>query len=106
MFHDDKSQYSWIYGMKGKSPTEMFEKFMDFISKMENKSGKCIKILRANGGGEYQKDFAAYLKKEGIVHETTAPCAPEQNGVSEHANHTLFKRVQVILTEANLPKNL
>jgi hypothetical protein len=77
--------------MKGKSSKEMLEKFMAFKAEVENESGKSIKILRTDGGGEYHGAMATYLKQEGIVHETNAPYTPEQNGVSERANRTLFE---------------
>jgi hypothetical protein len=84
----------------------MPEIFIEFKTKVENKSGKQIKILSTDGGGEYQGAVAAYLKKEGIIYETTASYTSEQNGISEQANRTLFEQVRVILTETNLPKIL
>ena len=36
---------------------------------------------------EYKsKEFDAYLKSKGILHETTVPHTPQQNGVAERKN--------------------
>jgi len=47
-----------------------------------------------------------YLKKEGIIHETTAPYSPEQNGVAERANRTIIERVKAVISEGQLDKRL
>jgi len=47
-----------------------------------------------------------YLKNAGIIHETTAPYSPEQNGVAERANRTIMERVKAIIAEAKLDKRL
>lgn len=47
-----------------------------------------------------------YLRNSGIIHETTAPYSPDQNGVAERANRTIMERVKAILAEAKLDKRL
>src|SRR5205814_900105 len=46
------------------------------------------------------------LKGSGIIHETTAPYSPDQNGVAERANRTIMERVKAIIAEAKLDKRL
>ena len=91
MFHDQKTWYTWIYPLKSKKSKEVLECFQNFKAMAENKTGKRIKILRTDGGGEYQKAVGEFLRKEGIVHETTVPYTPQQNGLSERANHTVME---------------
>jgi hypothetical protein len=50
-FSNDLSRYGYIYLMKHKS--EIFEKFKEFQSEVENHRNKKIKFLRSNRGGEY-----------------------------------------------------
>ena len=71
--------------MKGKLLEEMLEKFMNFKAAVENKSEKRIKILKTDGGREYQRAIVTYLRKKGIIHETTALYTLEQNGLSKRA---------------------
>ena len=66
MFIDDHSRYDHIYLMKHKS--EALERFKEFISKVEKQSGKSIKILRSDRGGEYlSHEFLGYLKENEIL---------------------------------------
>ena len=50
-FIDDYSRKTWIYFLKKKD--EVFERFKDFISLVENLSKNKIKILRSDNGGEF-----------------------------------------------------
>ena len=64
-FIDDFSRKSWVYFLKHKSET--FFKFQLFKSLVENESGKKIKTLRTNNGGEFiKKEFESFLSKHGI----------------------------------------
>ena len=106
LFTDEATGMNWIYGLKTKSSKEVLERFKEFKEMVELESGKKIKILRTDGGGEYEKFMDEYLKKCGIKHETTAPYSPEQNGVSERANRTFVERTKAILHDTELPKTL
>ena len=105
-FTDDATRMSYIASMETKSAAEMLEKFKEFKAEVENQLGKKIKRLRTDGGGEYKKTFGKYLKENGIIHETTVPYSPDQNGVSERANRTIMDRARAILAETGLPKIL
>ena len=50
-FIDDKTRYTWVYILKNKS--EVFEKFLEWRAEVENVSGKRLKVLRTDNGGEY-----------------------------------------------------
>src|ERR1700724_2376985 len=50
--------------------------------------------------------MGAHLKGSGIIHETTAPYSPDQNGVAERGNRTIMERVRAIIAEAKLDKRL
>jgi len=55
-FIDDFSRKTWIYFLKGKE--EVFSKFKEFKTQVENLTNRKIKVLRSNNGGEYtSKDF-------------------------------------------------
>lgn len=57
---------------------------------MENQSGRKLKDLRSDNGGEYiSKEFADFCAKKGIKWEFTAPYTLAQNGVSECMNRTI-----------------
>lgn len=100
-FIDDKTRYTWVYILKTKD--QVFEKFCEWKSMVENQEDKKVKILRTDNGGEYTSgEFEKYLKKEGIRHELTIPKNPEQNGVAERMNRTLVEMTRSMLHD--MPK--
>ena len=50
-FVDEFSKMAWIYFLKKKS--EVFERFLEFKSLVENQTDRKIKVLRTNNGGEF-----------------------------------------------------
>jgi transposase InsO family protein len=52
-FIDDYSRYTWVYFLKKIS--EVFEHIKDFKGLVETQTGKKIKILHTDNGGEYIK---------------------------------------------------
>ena len=102
-FIDDKSRYTWTYGLRYKS--DMFETFIEWKAMVERSTERNVKTLRSDNGGEYiSNEFENYLKKEGINHQTTVRKTPEQNGVAERMNRTLQEMMRPMLFESNLPK--
>ncbi|KAL0331734.1 UNVERIFIED_CONTAM: Retrovirus-related Pol polyprotein from transposon TNT 1-94 [Sesamum angustifolium] len=63
---DDHSRYGYVYLMRYKS--EAFVRFKEFRLDVENQTGRKIKTLRSDRGGEYiSGEFIDYLKENGIV---------------------------------------
>ena len=80
-FMDDYSIKTWIHFLKNKS--EVFKKFKEFKSLIENQSEKRIKTLRSDNGGEYtSKEFQAFYKEERIKRDVSTRYNPQQNGVA------------------------
>ena len=60
-FTDDRSRFGYVYLMRHKS--EAFEKFKEFRFEVEKQTGKSIKVLRSDRGGEYlNSEFLDHLK--------------------------------------------
>mgnify|MGYP002775178199 CR=1 FL=1 len=58
---------------------------------VENQLNKKIKILRSDNGGEFNsKEFNNILQSQEIMHQTTIPHHPQQNGKAERKNGTLM----------------
>ncbi|KAE9278534.1 hypothetical protein PR003_g28491, partial [Phytophthora rubi] len=95
-FIDDFSRHVTVYFMKKKA--EVLEKFKMFKAGMENATGRKIKRIRSDNGGEYTgRLFKEYLSKQGIRHEKTVPYTPQQNGLAERMNRSLVEMARCML---------
>ena len=86
-----------------KNKSQVSEKFKDFHSYATNASGKGVKTIRTDNGGEYcSKEFEMFLKENGIVHQLTVPYNPAQNGVVERMNRTVTELARTMMSHASL----
>jgi transposase InsO family protein len=75
IFVDDFSRKCWIFFMQKKDQT--FSKLYEFKSLVEKESGKQVKALRRDNGGEYiSNEFKYFCRKEGIRREIIEPHNP------------------------------
>ena len=104
-FIDDYSRKTWIYFLKPKS--EVFERFREFKTLVENQTGKKIRVLRTDNGGEYTSyEFMEYCSAEGIKKEHIVPHTPQQNGVAKRKNMTMVGAAKAMLFDQGLPLSL
>ena len=88
----------WVYFIKHKS--NVFDLFKVFRAFVENQSGRKLKILISDNGGEYVKsEFIQYCKDVGIHMQHSIPYTPQQNGVAERKNGSL-KEMAICMMEA------
>ncbi|GJW24924.1 zinc finger, CCHC-type containing protein [Tanacetum coccineum] len=97
-FIDDASRFFYVYLLHTKD--EALDKFKVFKTKVELQQGSLIKRFRIDRGGEYMDTL--YFQSVGIIHETTAPYTPQQNGISERKIKGFNKRTVVRLLDPKL----
>jgi Integrase core domain len=103
LFEDDYTRMCFIYFIKTKD--QVFEKFKLFKNLVENQKGTKIKTFRTDGGGEFcNKELDSYLESMGIVHQTTNPYTPQQNGMLERMNRTVTEKARCLLFDSKLDK--
>jgi transposase InsO family protein len=100
-FIDDFSRKCYVYLLRKKSDVLRF--FLEFLAMAERESGKKLKTLRTDNGGEFQA-LAPTLRERGIKWETSAPYTPQQNGVAERFNRTIVEMSRSMLHHSGLPK--
>ena len=102
IFIDDYSRYRWIKFLCTKD--EAYTAFLEYKAYAENQTGKTIKMLRDDKGGEFMSNqFDAYLKSSGIQRQHTTRATPQQNGVAERANRDIGEGVVTLLSQSGLP---
>ena len=76
---------------------------MEFKALVDNVTGKQIKVLRSDNGGEYiDKEFTGFCAREGIKREWTTPYNSEQNGVAERKNRTIVEAARAMHYDQNM----
>ena len=87
-----------------KTKGQALDTFKQYKALVENQTGKTIKTLQDNKGGEYtSKEFDALTASSGIFRQRTALATPQQNGLAEHFNCTLEEGIIAMLHDAHLP---
>ena len=81
----------------------MFSTFKKWKSLVENETGKKLKCIRYDNGGEYcSKDFDSYYSYNGIRKETIVPVTPQQNGVSKRMNKMIMEHARCMILNVGL----
>jgi hypothetical protein len=104
IFIDDYSRKCWIYFLKAKSDT--FDKFKEYKSLVEKKTGKHIRILRTNNGDFESLQFEDFCKSTGIERQLIVPYNPQQNGVAKRKNMTICEAAKAMMFDQDLPNSL
>ena len=81
LFKDKCSSYRKVYFIKTKA--EAAGKFRLFIPFFQNETGKIIKTLLTDGGGEFKGGDWTWVEELGIRRLYTVPYSPQQNGSVE-----------------------
>ena len=90
LFTDGCTIFSWVNFIRKKIHT--FKSFKKFKNMVEKQTGKFVKILRYDQGGEYKLgEFMKFFRNHGIIQQFTVPHTPQQNGVVEQKNITLVE---------------
>lgn len=77
-------------GLALKTKDQILEKFKEFHILVERQSGKKLKRIHTDNGGDYCGPFDVYCKQHDITHEKT-PKTPQLNGLVERMNKTLIE---------------
>ncbi|KAI3635416.1 hypothetical protein MIR68_006550 [Amoeboaphelidium protococcarum] len=125
-FTDDHSRFTFAFLLKKRSDTF---KYFQYVHKALAKDGikvqsstfsdhsineldlanrdptVPIRYFRSDNAQEYlSTEFQDYMLVNGIAHEPTVPYTPQQNGISERKNLTLFNKIRAMLIQSELPE--
>jgi FtsZ-binding cell division protein ZapB len=101
---DDYSRLTWVAFLKEKS--EAFAKFKHFKALTENQTGRKIKAIRSDRGGEFSsRQFKDFCDEHGIRKEYTIAGTPQQNGVVERQNRTVQQMARSMMKEKDISQS-
>ena len=104
IFVDDYSCFTWLFLLKHKN--EVLSIFKHFKFMVETQFNSKLKILRTDNGSEYiNNEFKSFCSTFGILHQSSCPHTPEQNGVSERKHRHMVETSLTLLYQSHLPLN-
>ncbi|XP_010481078.1 PREDICTED: uncharacterized protein LOC104759901 [Camelina sativa] len=65
---------------------------------------RALTLISDNGGEYTSHAFKQYLANHGIIHQTSCPYTPQQNGVAERKNRHLMEVARSMMFHTNIPK--
>ena len=99
------SRMTWVYLMRHKD--EVFNCFQNFHAYVKNQFQVQVQVIRTDNGTEYvNTNFGIFLSAQGILHQTSCPDTPPQNGVSERKNRHVLEVARSLMYTMNVPKFL
>ncbi|CAO2199473.1 unnamed protein product [Urochloa humidicola] len=99
---DDCSRFMWLQLLSNKS--DAADAIKAFKTRAEAESGKRLRVLRTDRGGEFTaEEFAEYCAEEGVRRHLTAPYTPQQNGVVERRNQTIVGMARSMMKAKKMP---
>ena len=102
IFIDDFSRCTWLFLMKNRS--ELFSIFEQFYREIRTQFGLSIRTLRSDNAREYlSQQFQTFMSSNGILHQTSCPHTPQQNGIAERKNRHLVETTRTLLLHGNVP---
>jgi len=102
LFVNDFSRMTWVYFLKHKF--EVPDKFYAFYQMIHTQFDKKIQVLRSDNGGEFvNKSMQKFFRENGLIHQTSCPNTPQQNGVAEWKNRKLLDMTRAMIFDAQVP---
>ena len=99
---EEVSRMKFTFLLKSKNDQEIYFKRVETYCKRQ--TGRPVKILRADNGGEYTShNFQHWLQLQGIEFQSTVPSCSSQNGVAERSHLTLMNMARAMLQHSGLP---
>ncbi|KAL3353831.1 hypothetical protein AABB24_018482, partial [Solanum stoloniferum] len=99
---DDHTRWTWFFLMRLKSDVLMLLK--NFFNEVETQFGKKVQRLRSDNGGEFYSHACTELFQHyGIVHESSCPYTPQQNGVVERRHRHILETARAVKFQSGLP---
>jgi transposase InsO family protein len=98
---DDFSRLTWVSFLREKS--DAFEKLKKFKVLAKNQTGRKLKEIHSNKGGEIlSRDFKELCDRHGIKRGYTIPGTPQQNRVVEIQNRSVQKMARDMMSERDI----
>ena len=102
---DDHSRFTWLFLLKNKS--EVTNCIKNLCVLIERQFGDAVKGLRADNATDFlNRELSDFFKSKGIIHQTSCPYTPQQNGLAERKIGDIVDKARTLLIQSSAPLNL
>nr|GEY22408.1 integrase, catalytic region, zinc finger, CCHC-type, peptidase aspartic, catalytic [Tanacetum cinerariifolium] len=99
---DDYTRFGWVRFLRTKDETP--EVFLKFLKNTQRALNATVRTVRTDNGTELvNKTLTDLFESVGIIHQTSVPRSPQQNGVVKRRNRTLIEVAHTMLIFAKAP---
>ena len=104
IFVDDYSKVTYLYLMKQRS--ELYSIFKSFYMEIKTQFNASLHIFRSDNVHEYfHTSLSQFFYDHGIIHQSSCPHTPQQNGVAERKMHHLLEVTRALKLHMRIPKS-
>ena len=86
-----------------KDRLELFSVFKSFFAEIQNQFGVSIRTFCSDNALDLSSQFQQFMSHYGIIHQTSCPYIPQQNGVAERNNRHLIEIAHTVLIQSHVP---
>ena len=87
-----------------KDRSEILTIFQHFYNEIQTQFDHSIRILRSDNAKEYfSASFNQFMTSHGIIHQSSCPHTPQQNGIAERKHRHIIETAHTLLLHANAP---
>lgn len=102
---EDVYKCTWVFSLEDKSCVSNLLK--NFIAYVQTQFHTTIQVIRSDNGTEFvNNDLSSYLQSLGIIHQTSCPYTPQQNGIAERKHQHLLNVARSLKTQSHVPSSL
>lgn len=99
---DDFSKATWVFLFSHKTQVPVLIK--QFLAYVTTQFHTTVKTVRSDNGTEFTNfDIQNYFKDAGIIHHTSCPASPQQNGTVERKHQHLLNIARALKFQSKLP---
>jgi transposase InsO family protein len=99
---DNYSRYCWVFFLESKD--QVFEHFRLLALRLNNEHPNYLKAIHSDNETKFRNaSFDEFCLEHAIDQQFSTPRIPQQNGVVERKNRTLFEMARTMLYEHRTP---
>jgi hypothetical protein len=100
---DGASSKCDVFFLKDKKSATTLAAFKEYVTRVERQTGKKVRRVRIDGGGEWEGEWIQWCAEKGIIRAVTPAYTSQNNGAAERGIRTIIEWTCCGLSDTGLP---